>query len=120
MSSQKPIFQLKSEYLVVYENIVTLNLSCQLVFIMQRKTSHPVQMYVNTPEARSVIYLPSHNQQAHQLYQEYTEMFVDLFENKGLEALESKLKSLRQEVYQGKKIHFDTAIMQEPSLDKDA
>jgi hypothetical protein len=120
MEKQKSPIQLKSEYLVVYENIIALNISCQLVFIMQRKTTHPVQMYINMPNARSVIYLPSNNKEAHLLYQEYTELFVDLFETQGPGALETKLSSLRQEVYQGKKIQFDTFINQGIPQDKDA
>ena len=120
MEKQRSPIQLKSEYLVVYENMIALNISCQLVFVMQRKTSHPVQMYINMPEARSVIYLPSNNKEAHHLYQEYTELFVDLYENQGRVALETKLASLRHEVCQGKKIQFDTLNHQETPLDKDA
>lgn len=120
MEKQKPSFQLKSEYLVVYENVIALNITCQLVFIMQRKTSHPVQMYINMPDARSVIYLPSNNQQAHALYQEYTELFVELYEKEGLTSVQSKLTSLRQELYQGKKVKFDDLTLQGKNVDKDA
>lgn len=120
MEKQKSLIRLKSEYLVVYENIIALNISCQLVFIMQRKTSNPVQMFINMPDARFVIFLPSNNQEAHLLYQEYTELFVDLYETQGRVALETKLSTIRQEVYQGKKIQFDTLINQGTPLDKDA
>jgi len=120
MENQKRSFQLKSEYLVVYENIIAQNISSQLVFIMQKKTMHPVQMYVNLPEARSVIYLPSQSEKAHIAYQEYTELLVEVYETQGVFGLEAKLANLRQEMHQGKKIQFEEVFKQGNPSDKDA
>jgi hypothetical protein len=107
-TSKKPSFA--SEYLVVFEHVIDANLSCQLVFIMQQKTSNPIQMFVNLPESRSIIYLPTKNKLAHAVFREITELLVDIYEFEGLDQVREKLKSLRHEEKFGKRVNFKDLI----------
>jgi hypothetical protein len=120
MEKKSKTIAFKSEYLVVYENIIDANISCQMVFVMQQKTMNPIQMFVNLPESRSIIYLPTRNKLAHAVYREITELLVDMYEYEGIDKVREKVKSLRQEEQQGKRVAFKDPVDDSDTPKKDA
>jgi hypothetical protein len=104
MSIQETPIKIRSEYIVVLENTLDLNMTMQLIIIVGKKTLTPIQMFVNLSMNRYVIHLPMKRKEAFELYHAYVEQFFSVYETKGLDGLIALLNTLSNQKISGKKL----------------
>jgi hypothetical protein len=104
MNIQETPIKIRSEYIVVLENTLDLNMTMQLIIIVGKKTSAPIQMFINLTMNRYVIHLPMKRKEAFELYHTYVDQFFTIYESKGLDGLIALLNTLFHDKISGKKL----------------